>query len=60
MSLEGGRKSDIYDKMLEESNEPIYGRQSVGGNQGGFNYNEQYYPNNSPYEVPQYLNQRKS
>lgn len=42
MSLEGGRKSDIYDKMLEESNEPIYGRQSVGGQADTFNYTTNY------------------
>ena len=39
MSLEGGRKSDIYDRMLDEPSEPILGRQSLGG---GYNYGANY------------------
>lgn len=32
MSLESGRKSDIYDRMLAvDQKDPIFARQSVGG-----------------------------
>ena len=42
MSLEGGRKSDLFDQMINESSEPILVRLSVGGQKPTFNYEENY------------------
>ena len=62
MSLEGGRKSDLFDQMIHESCEPILGRQSVGGQTPVFNYETNYNEshNNYQFSYPPYLNPRKS
>jgi hypothetical protein len=62
MSLEGGRKSDLFDQMIHEANEPILVRLSVGGQTPAFNYGASYQElqNNYQFSYPNYLNQRKS